>query len=372
MRFQLIALILTLAMSTMLCGCWDTIDVEEFDIGLITGYDTPPPEGPGKVAVSAVLAAVDDENERIGTYSAQTVGATRDRRAYSEARQYNLAQLQVMLIGHELAREGIRTVLDINLREPRIKASINVAMVDGRAEELLQFMIKREPRRTSDILISLLQTIPERAFVPRTSMHQLAADTYTKGIAAPVPVLQIAQNEQGLDVTGCALFADERMIAQLDRKETRALVLLSGRRSQGWIPFSIYRDGELYDEGTVFVANKRRVKVRRQGDMIIFDIKVNLKGHLVEHKLVEHSSTLLASKHLQEIEQAVARDLQLQMLDFIKFMQEELRVDAINITPYALAKWRREITPQLEQGFIEDVLINVDVEVILQNTGELG
>jgi hypothetical protein len=53
-------------------------------------------------------------------------------------------------------------------------------------------------------------------------------------------------------------------------------------------------------------------------------------------------------------------------------LQEEPRIDAIEITPYALAKWRQEITPQLEQSFIEDVLINVDVEVKLQNTGELG
>jgi len=53
-------------------------------------------------------------------------------------------------------------------------------------------------------------------------------------------------------------------------------------------------------------------------------------------------------------------------------LQEEPRIDAIEITPYAVAKWRQEITPQLEQSFIEDVLINVDVEVKLQNTGELG
>lgn len=372
MNFRWMGIIFILAMGTILCGCWDTIDVEEFDIGLIAGYDTTPFGETGKVAVSALLAAVEDKSEKIGTYSAHTVGETRDRRAYSESRHYTLSQLQVLLIGQNLAQQGVSTVLDTNLREPRVKLSINVAVVNGRAEELLQFMVKKDPSRTSEILISLLQTIPERAFVPRTSLHRFAIDSYVPGTAAVVPVLQVAHNQQGIELTGCALFAQERMIAQLDRMETRALVLLSGRESQGWIPFSLYKDGQLFDEGTVYVSNQRKVEVSRQGEPIVFDIQVSLKGRLVEHEVIGHSSTLHDDQHLRDIEQAVARDLRLQMLDFIEFMQEELRVDAINITPYALGKWRREIFPQLEQGLIENVVINVDVEVKLQNAGELG
>lgn len=372
MKIRMSRLVLILIMGSLLCGCWDTIDLEEFDIGLISGYDTSAPGAPGKVSVTAVLAAVDEKDERIGTYSAQTVGDSREQRAYSEPRRYTLAQLQVILIGLDLARQDIKSVLDVNLREPQVKSSVNIALVNGRAEELMQSMIKKNPSRTSEILINLLQTIPERAFVPRTSLHRLTSDTYTPGMAAAVPVIQVAHNQQGIEITGSALIANERIVAQLDRKETRALVLLSGRNSRGWIPFTLYRDGQMYDEGTVFVGNKRKVEVSRQGDLIVFDIEVQLKGRLVEHRIIEHSSTLHEREHIREIEEAVARDMQLQMQDFIKFMQEELRFDAINITPYALAKWREDIAPQIGQGFIENVLINVDVKVILQNTGELG
>jgi Ger(x)C family germination protein len=359
MKYRWMVIVVILAMSTLLCGCWDTIDVENLDISLIAGYDTPPSGEAGKVAVTALLAAVVEEDEKIGTYSAQTVGETRSRRAYNEPRQYTLSQLQVMLIGKDLARQGFRNIIDPNMREPRVKPSINVAVVNGRAEELLHFMAKKDIKRVSDVLISLLQIIPERAFVPRTSLFCLAADSYAPGMAVAVPVLQPADNQQGVELTGCALFAQDRMIAQLDRMETRSLVLLSGKKAHGWIPFSLYKDGQLYDEGTVFVANQRKVKVSRQGELIVFDIQVTLKGRLVEHAVVQHSSTLYEEQHLREIEEAVADDLKMQMQDFIEFMQEELRIDAIDITPYALAKWRQEIAPQLEQGFIEDVLINL-------------
>jgi len=361
-----------LVLSSLLCGCWDTVDIEEFDIALVAGYDTLPTGDQGGIAVTSLEAAGEDNDEWVGTYSAKTVGESRALRAYNEPRQYTLTQLQAIVIGHDLALQGVESVINTHMREPRVKPSINVAVVDGRAEELLQEISKKDPKQASSGFISLLQTIPQRAFVPRTSLYQFIHDTFALGTAAVTPLLQVADNQLGVEVAGSAIFAKGRMLAHLDRTETRALVLLSGRKTEGWIPYIIYKDGELQDKGSVFVANQRKVKVSRSGDVITFDIKVILRGRLVEHSLIDHTSAVYNEDHLREIEQAVARDLRLEMMDLIDLMQEQLKLDVINITPYALAKWRREITPQLEQGFIEDVVINVEVDVIIQNTGELG
>lgn len=362
-----------LVLSSLLCGCWDTIDIEEFDVALVAGYDTSLTGDPEGIAVTSLEAAGEDNEEWVGTYSAKTVGETRARRAYSEPRQYTLTQLQAIVIGHDLALQGVESVINAHMREPRVKPSINVAVVDGRAEELLQEISKKDPKQASSGLISLLQTIPQRAFVPRTSLYQFINDTFAPGAAAVTPLLQVSGNQLGVEVSGSAILNQGRMLAHLDPTETRALVLLSGRKAEGWIPFMIYKDGELHDKGSVFVGNQRKVRVSRSGDVITFDIKVILRGRLVEHNLLHHSTAVIYNEaHLREIEESLARDLRLEMLDFIDLMQEQLKLDVINITPYALAKWRREITPQLEKGFIEDVVINVDVEVMIQNTGELG
>ena len=58
MKYLLMGIVIILAMSTLLCGCWDTLDMENLDIGLIAGYDTPPSGEAGQVAVTALLAAV--------------------------------------------------------------------------------------------------------------------------------------------------------------------------------------------------------------------------------------------------------------------------------------------------------------------------
>jgi len=47
-----------------------------------------------------------------------------------------------------------------------------------------------------------------------------------------------------------------------------------------------------------------------------------------------------------------------------------IKVDCIDVSKYALAKWRYELTPTIDKGFIENADINIEVEVNLQNAGE--
>jgi hypothetical protein len=54
-------------------------------------------------------------------------------------------------------------------------------------------------------------------------------------------------------------------------------------------------------------------------------------------------------------------------------MQEDLQIDCIDISKYALAKWRKELQDQIDHDFInERVNIHVDVKVTIKNVGELG
>lgn len=48
MKLRGMRIVFILVMGSMLCGCWDTIDLEEFDICLVAGYDTLLPEKPGR------------------------------------------------------------------------------------------------------------------------------------------------------------------------------------------------------------------------------------------------------------------------------------------------------------------------------------
>jgi len=158
------------------------------------------------------------------------------------------------------------------------------------------------------------------------------------------------------------------MIAKLDLKETRSLVLLKGIKSKGSIPFCIIKDDILVDSGTVRVNSKRKVKVIREGNNFTFLVKINLDGVLIDHTNIEQE---LDETKLQIIENQVAADIKKQCNNLIIKMQEEWEVDCIDISKYALAKWRKELTPVIDKGFIENVNIQVEVQVDIENAGEL-
>jgi len=90
---------------------------------------------------------------------------------------------------------------------------------------------------------------------------------------------------------------------------------------------------------------------------------------------VERNTSTMAEQNTPEvlatIEQQIAADVAKDCRAFLKRMQKEWKVDCIDISKYALAKWRKELTPEIDKDeFIEKADIKVNVEVQILNTGE--
>jgi hypothetical protein len=88
--------------------------------------------------------------------------------------------------------------------------------------------------------------------------------------------------------------------------------------------------------------------------------------------LEEYShQTLVTAEHLQEIEKTVEEQIKTECETFIYKMQEEIKVDCIDISKYALAKNRRALEKDIDSlEFIQNANIQVKVKVHLDKTGE--
>jgi spore germination protein len=129
----------------LLSGCWDATDVDELAIVMVAGYDTPMSVVDTDLHVSALTDATIGPGEVRGV-DAPSIGASRTSRNYSTPRDYALTQLQLALYGEELARQGLKNYVDILLREPAIKNSVYLAIVEGKAVDFLQSINENEPK----------------------------------------------------------------------------------------------------------------------------------------------------------------------------------------------------------------------------------
>jgi spore germination protein len=273
---------LCIILLSLLSGCWDATDVDKLAIVMVAGYDTPMSLVDTDLHVSALTDATMGSGEVRGV-DAYSIGTSRTNRNYSTPRAYALTQLQLALYGEELARQGLRKYVDILLREPAIKNSLYLAIVEGKAADFLHTINENEPKMGGQSLITLVELAPDQSYIPVITLYDFALNMSTRGKNPIIPMLRLIHGEKVPELSGIAIFEKDTMIDKVGQLESRWLMMLRGLQARAYIPFTVYRDGEVFDRGSVLLSNDRKVKVVRNGNEFDFYITIFLEGTLTEH-----------------------------------------------------------------------------------------
>lgn len=367
-KLRLITYISTLMF--LVSGCWDSRDLENLAIPIVVGYDLIFDKAAedykvnDKIAVTAVFPLFSPDiisSATVPTNDAKTIGEARTKRAYKTPREVLYGMLQAVVYSEALAEEGLKNHFDIQIRNPQVKLNLLVAISEGSAEDLFNNKII-DYTNSGQYLIDLLHDSNKDCFIPNVTLHRLVSDCHNWDSNPIVPLVKPTENS--ISLSGMGIFKSDKLIARIGVEEAMILSFLRGEKVQGYLPFLV-EDGD--DEGSVFLKNYRKIKVSRDGENFIFDIKIRLKGELIEHYnmgSLDNNSDLL-----KQIQYAVKEDIEKQCNDFIVKMQNEFKIDCIDITRYAAAKWRNELKEPQNDGFTNNAKINVDVDVAIKRKG---
>ncbi len=360
-----------------LAGCWDYQDVNRIDFPLAASYDLHEAglnvlreEGSKEqlidlTAILPNLAQNASSKYRVEQSTGLNVGNARGQKPYASAGTYSPGATAIILVGEDLARTGLNNIFQALFRAALSSSIQNFAISEGRGEDILNTPVEDYPNM-GDYLKGVLQKSERRGFIPATTLHRFEV-WQGPGKNPIMPLLKLKNNKA--EVAGTAIFNKDRMIGKANLTETRSLMMLRGIKATGNIPFTIKRYGEIFDRGSVDVSNKRKVKVERKGGNFSFLITVMLEGNLVEHQF---GKLFTQDENLRRIiEEQIASNIEAECNRFIDKMQEDYKIDCIDISKYAVAKWGKEVEDQVDQDFIENVNIRVKVKMKLKNNGEL-
>ncbi len=360
-----------------LSGCWDYRDINKVNFPLAVSYDlheetkaaaSKKDQEEQMLDLTTILPNLDPNvksNFRIEKTSGITVGKSRGQKPYSFPGTYSPGVQGILILGEDLSNTGLYNVFEALLRGPLISNIQNLAVAEGRGENILNAPVEDYPNM-GDFLKGLLRQSDKRVFIPVTTLHQF--EVFQAPGKNPIMPLLKAQDKQA-EFVGAAIFRKDKMIAKANLDETRSLMMLRGIESTGNIAFIIKRDGRILDKGSVDLHNSRKVKVEQSGDEYVFQITIMLAGNLVEHQF---GKLFTENEDLRKmIEDQIASDVKEDCNKFIKKMQEEYKVDCIDISKYALAKWEEELQDRVDEDFIENVTIQINVNMKLINVGEL-
>lgn len=370
--FKRVGLLAVLCLCFVIAGCWDANDIEDMTIPTAASYDIAPAGGQSTLRTYTIttlnpnLIPEPPKKYRIESISGQTIGEIRNNRHFESPRPYVVGMIQVAVFSKQVAGLGLRSPTDILYRSPNISNALMLAVATGRGEEILKTR-SEDYQDVGYLLMDLLHNAKKNNFMVSTTLHEMARCIFTPGRNPILPALKT--DGKNIKHAGTAIFKKDRLIDIIDERETRSLVLLRGIEAHGYIKYVLEREGNVADVGTIFATNRRKVEVTRQGGQFSFNIKINLQGPLVER----FNNQLLIDnpQALTEIENQIATDIRQEAEAFIEKMQNDYQIDCIDISKYALAHWRQELTPVIDKDFIDKADIKVQVKVKIINTGDL-
>ncbi|MGI6214105.1 MAG: Ger(x)C family spore germination protein [Christensenellales bacterium] len=303
---RLTALLMLPLLLLLFCGCWDSVELNQ--IFLVTGIGLDLSEQGDKLDI--IIQIIDIKSKGSGgggkgeSKEPEVILIKNTNNTVHEAiveinrnseRQLTLHHIQVLAIGKELAEHGIAVHLDMFVRNLQTRLETPVVVVDGKAEELISAELAQEAN-SGIYMKGMFETL----FKISPKVRERLIDTihcFTSKTRQPlIPMVKVKgeKGKQEVELTGMAVFKDEKMIDALDIPLTEGYV---------WAMGDVKKDSLNVIEGedvAVFQINqlktKQKIKVTPEGKVsVTLDLQAQLsirelKGYvgIKPDKLVEH------------------------------------------------------------------------------------
>ncbi|MBZ9622313.1 Ger(x)C family spore germination protein [Clostridium sp. FP2] len=270
----------------------------------------------------------------------------------------------VILISEEYARYGLKTMIEDRFRNAEANDMAYMAICKGKAEDYLKYQ-KKGYISASEYIGGLIENYGDYSFF---SNNYKLIDAYVRigaeGRNLVLPYIDIT--EEGIEITGLAIFNEDKMVELADVKNGRTLNLLKNDGVKGRV--SLQKNSKEYIDFDA-KTGKRKVKCYRQGDKYSFIIDLAFTGTVSNNEMyVDMIKNINIQK---EFEKDMAKSIESGCYDFIKVMQNDYKLDCIELGREAAAKYgRQKGIDWNEVASNADIKVNVKVKVDLQGRGD--
>ena len=366
--------ILPVIFGLLLSGCWDKKELNE--VALVIGVGLDKVEGENYKITAQVIKPSSGQDKAGGselpTWSISATGKTvmsaiRNMNESSPRRLY-WAHLQIIILGEDLAKEGLSPIITWFERDRDSRAGSFIVVTNGLAEDLLNQKIElgNVPAKSMAELLkaSTIRQINARELKLRDIMTVLS----TPGVDPVLDVInprEVRGKVETYELDGVAVFNQDKLMGFINGKNaigTEAVSnelnfsILDGKcpaNSEGFFSFQI----------TDYQSTK---KPNLKDGKIIYRIKIELEGNLTDQTC---QLDLLKPKNLKAVEKEIAKNLR-EIITTEFEMAREMNSDI-----YGIGKDIRKFYPDYwkEQkdsyAYLQNVEFDIQVESIVRRSG---
>jgi spore germination protein KC len=233
---------------SLLSGCYDRRELDTLGIVVGTAIDKAERDGETKLTlqIANVSGPQSDKakpSKGTGMGSQSHINITGTGKSIDQiirntvhriSRRAYMPHNQVIVFGEDFAKEGVRDSLDFFARAPEARMTLNIFVAKGMAADILAVEPEFGHMSGSELVKTLKQQVVTSEAPIVTEFEFIK--TILSSTTAPVAPLVYAVESDGkkeLYVGGCAVFKGQKMVGELNEKETRGLLWVTGKVKAG-------------------------------------------------------------------------------------------------------------------------------------------
>jgi len=388
---KLIALLLLLLSVT---GCWSRRELNDLSVTVAIGLDKIGDE----YQIAAQIVNPNEVTSKKGgsvrgapvfTFKEKAVTIFEAIRKLTKIvpRQMYFSHLRMLVIGEELAKEGVAKPFDFLSRDHEFRTDFFIAVARGvPAEKILEiYTVPQEPIPANKMFKNIQTSNKFWAATGKMTIDQMITDMMSEGkqpVVTGVRTIGDASNEiagrdgnarridpvAALEFSGLAVFRKDKLIGWLNPEESKAYNYILGEVKQTVERVACPGGGNL----SLQIMNaKSEVRGKVANGRPAASVKLQLEGNVGD---VECHLDLTALSTFDELEERTERKLRKQIEGTIRIVQRKYVTD---IFGFGEAVHRN--APRAWSGMKKDwesafarMPVSVDVEVKIKNKGTVS
>jgi spore germination protein len=340
------------------CSFLPTNIVNEIDMSQGVGYDLAEKENIKGTIVFPIFKR--DKTSSTEVRAAIGKSSKEIRSILNNETRYPLVsgQVRVALYGKKMAKKGINDFVDTLNRDPAIGSIVQLAIVDGAANELFN-MKKYKNENVSIHLQELLEQNMKMGLLPQTNLQSFLFQFFQIG---QDPYLPLIKNENdNIRITGMAIFKDDQYVTSISMENLFIFKALVDINRTGLRQFISENHDKVVLET---IGSKVKYKVKIVQGRPEFTINLKMKTRLHEFAPSEKQRQSFDKKKYQK---QVEQELEKSAINIINQFKKH-QVDPLGLGAKYKEHYRRFNEKQWNMYYPNvKVVVNADIEI--QQTG---
>jgi spore germination protein len=307
----------------------------------------------GKLELSTLVPPLVKEKKRLLTLNVDLLEEGGKEFNLLYYRELKTGQLRMILINEELAKKGIRPILESMLPDPDISQRLFLLIFKGNFKDYIQNQLKQQ-ENLDYFLYNMLRHYDEynQGEMSIINLHQFMKRLYSPYSFPILPVFKA--DKDSLMYEGTAFFAEDKLITSIEKLDEQLFQLINNDH--------YLKLFAIPDLAVTLGHVRSNVKINFNQKQSLISIKVKLDSRIEEYR---GEKNILNDKGFYAINQEIESYLEKQTTELFKKMQE-LKIDPLQIGTNTLSPFSKPMSEKEWLNYWEKANFEVDYNLKIE------